>query len=1775
MRRQLAAILRSQRQRRVWRRIFSVLACIVVFCTTYALILPAITLENPAVLDCSYEVHEHNEACYDEAGNIVCGQADYAVHIHSDECYNADGDLICPLPEIPEHEHTEDCWSAETVTVCGFEEHEHTDECLVTELVLTCEEEHEHTEECYEEVTSVGCGMEAHTHTEDCYAEAKVLTCGKIEAKLHTHTEDCYDDTGALTCGELETQAHTHTEACYRTVSLTAENKDVYTYEDDTIAAEVTLADGAALPEGAELAVTPITGLTVYSEDGEAGTDSNYEELVRQAEEAVGQSAAEILLYDISFYTTEGEYLPVEDTATVSLRFKETMFSEGTEGVTVLHYAEDGDLPVTLESVDVERDENDAPAALTFQTDGFSVFAVVTVTDGGYERITDVENLDGKSVAILSNGAKYAMMAEKNSDGKGRKAEPVTSTADLSGYTFWTFEKNTDENYYISSNGNYLVMGAQTLTTTTTKGNATKFSITITDGLAEISASVNGTTYYINLFGGESNQSGFKSYSRDSTNLQQLYVKKDETENGVPFIGLDGKSYVIANLNTTARQYAINSGHKDNTYLSASQVSVIPTDETTYVYGDNLTTWTFTATNTPGVYYIQADDTKQYLSLTSGTLTTSDTPNAITVTTSSTYPGQVRLSANNTAVDWHGGSNANNLVFGAYSGSNKNDYQTLCEPLDASAGVLFYDLNVPSMSSKGTGWKNEPTIVNTIQEITDDTTALYAQPAGYYKEAGVAGIENLYRFNVGVVDELDSSEAWNDGFGEEWYGEERFDGWTYKDEENDITYLFAPNTAITKNDSGELTVTAEKKITEGNDGNDVIEELEEPVTITLPGGAVLTGHWTEVSNVAIFFVNYKGTILDTEGDVEGRRSDTFTRSVAIGHVFYGKLKVGDDQVFGSGANSQISGSLAADFTQQFNPDNPKTQIVIEYLRICTKESPDGTDYDTSMKYKYHGANNNVVVENTLLLLKQTGRTIQVATGNGLNPTIDNSLCDGDHYEIRWYVMKEQTDAWHIDGVLVAKTAEITVSKTFSGLTEEQVGGLLNKDSNDGFNMPVKLGENRQPYITMTTQSVQGQYKYIGQEQKGEQSYTWSFNAITDEQYTLSEDKYTLSDYDVSSVVVHYYKDESGNTVYESASNDTTENMSQAVIGGKTTAVSFNNFYTPTGTGAFAIHKSSSTSSDIGAALQGAEFTLYNEDGTTEATSTTNSRGSAYFNNLEPDTYILKETKAPDGYIENDDTWTVVVENKDGNIVVTVYENEQNGDAQDEGTVCYDGGVTKSYQITNIPKAGTVRVTKTFEGITMEEMDALVEDNYKEGNGYYIKFQGPIGGVIDAEGDTYAELYLKDASRSQDGFTFTWMVTNLAMGTTEEPVFYEISEHNYKLSNYIDTVVTAVVNGTTWENKEIDRVIGGGPVAYFNNVTFESEESDTVLLTNRYTNTFELSLQKVDSVTKKPLPGAEFDIYGGFSEAADPSKRITYTNPETGEITTYYYIKTITSGENGVATGYDLNLSDGSIAFVYILDESTAPNGYMPGTPQIINVDVTSPKYLDGVFSIEAPNTKEEDYVHAEIDTSKVWMPNANAPPGEKVTLELYRVTHDVRNEALPDIANAEFVKSIELNGTVDKKPSDGEYDDDTPSIDKVQVYESSPWVATWMNLYSASKDYTEDNQKHYHYFVREITEINGYVTSYACYDKNNVTPEGWEQTLRITNADGTTTKITGYLIADMDEAYKVTITNTETYELPETGGVGGIWYTIGGTLLTAGSLLVGFRLRRKRERRYN
>lgn len=182
--------LKRKKRQNIWRRILSVMMCIVVFCTTYMLILPAITKQTDTF--CGIEEHIHQESCYEDT--LLCLD-----HVHGDLCYTLAENLICTEPAEPMHIHTDGCFEAQSVLICAEEEseaHSHAEGCYEIQAVLICTEStepvHTHTEGCYQLVQQLICSLEntpEHIHTETC--QGKRLTCALEE---HTHGLLCYSD---------------------------------------------------------------------------------------------------------------------------------------------------------------------------------------------------------------------------------------------------------------------------------------------------------------------------------------------------------------------------------------------------------------------------------------------------------------------------------------------------------------------------------------------------------------------------------------------------------------------------------------------------------------------------------------------------------------------------------------------------------------------------------------------------------------------------------------------------------------------------------------------------------------------------------------------------------------------------------------------------------------------------------------------------------------------------------------------------------------------------------------------------------------------------------------------------------------------------------------------------------------------------------------------------------------------------------------------------------------------------------------------------------------------------------------------------------------------------------------------------------------------------------------------------------------------------------------------------------------------------------------------
>ena len=418
-----------QRKKR-WYRVVTCLACVVVFCTVYALILPAITLEKgaceipehthseacytqvtstrtePVCTIESLNLHQHDDTCYDSEGNLTCGYADYVVHRHDATCYDEDGNLWCPLPEIETHEHTDSCYSVpetgEPELICDKTEvilHEHTSDCFDDAGNLICGKiqvlEHQHTDACFETVEepvdadTLTCTLpedENHTHGPLCYGNWE-LTCGMEE---HTHSEECQGTEEALEQGNLNMLPLDIGSAAdpltkYAIVGTETLTTNYITAEDDTYTITVTYDKDAEIPEGATLEVSEL-----------ANDNKEYTDYVEQAAKALAEgeevpfvNAAR--LFDISIMAN-GKKVEPKAPVEVKIEYANAENLNETSEVGAVHFKE-STLKTETEVMDVDvQGEEGKVDGVTFTTDSFSIYAVVIIDKEAGTFVVEDEN---------------------------------------------------------------------------------------------------------------------------------------------------------------------------------------------------------------------------------------------------------------------------------------------------------------------------------------------------------------------------------------------------------------------------------------------------------------------------------------------------------------------------------------------------------------------------------------------------------------------------------------------------------------------------------------------------------------------------------------------------------------------------------------------------------------------------------------------------------------------------------------------------------------------------------------------------------------------------------------------------------------------------------------------------------------------------------------------------------------------------------------------------------------------------------------------------------------------------------------------------------------------------------------------------------------------------------------------------------------------------------------------------------------------------------------
>lgn len=284
-------------------------------------------------------------------------------------------------------------------------------------------------------------------------ATTATTTKAKEETTEATETSDKDETTGAeddsdkkdktSETSEEETDKEKTTEA----KDETAPSELTYT-NDDVVITVSEVAEGA-IPEGAELKVVPIL-------KDDADTQTQYAEVEQKIQEKAAETETEIkgfLAYDITFVDEDGNEIEPNSEVKVSIEYKQAAIpaelseedAKNTE-VSVMHLEEDADGNVSqvvdmgeagkidaLETTDTKQVEK-----VEVKTESFSYYTIYWIADNNIRDSVDVHYVD---TAGNSLDGSVKLDQDKTPSYEWNVDEPITLKeseyeADISGYTY-------------------------------------------------------------------------------------------------------------------------------------------------------------------------------------------------------------------------------------------------------------------------------------------------------------------------------------------------------------------------------------------------------------------------------------------------------------------------------------------------------------------------------------------------------------------------------------------------------------------------------------------------------------------------------------------------------------------------------------------------------------------------------------------------------------------------------------------------------------------------------------------------------------------------------------------------------------------------------------------------------------------------------------------------------------------------------------------------------------------------------------------------------------------------------------------------------------------------------------------------------------------------------------------------------------------------------------------------------------------------------------------
>ncbi|MGI6017745.1 MAG: SpaA isopeptide-forming pilin-related protein [Marvinbryantia sp.] len=527
-------------------------------------------------------------------------------------------------------------------------------------------------------------------------------------------------------------------------------------------------------------------------------------------------------------------------------------------------------------------------------------------------------------------------------------------------------------------------------------------------------------------------------------------------------------------------------------------------------------------------------------------------------------------------------------------------------------------------------------------------------------------------------------------------------------------------------------------------------------------------------------------------------------------------------------------------------------------------------------------------EEVFQTIRESGRKIRIG-----DREIPSDKLDTEFFTIYWYSFKsEMSDGWHIDGRIVAKNGSLTVKKDFVG-TPEAIEAIkkdyyisvdMDERLSDGtiqppaFHQHMKLvlpPEGGQTPAADTPEQIVGTW-----DDETHTSCTWTVKADPFWKYTLKEHNYKPTDQNVqfSGWYNVHNSHESGENVNtwewypESGVKFTGRGMGR---GGESLTVELENRYQKQGV--LTLNKFDAST---GQGMQGIIFDV-SINGVKKDPVTTDKNGIAELaillqdeagqNRTATETYLLRETNVPIGYIDTGDV-QITVQIADGAFKITeakLVDRKSEG-SQGAVTAPPDGKIDGKSVLTlrgdtclnirNFSKTCSLHIKKTWEN----RNDALTEKQ--------VKVRLYHDGI-----STGQEMLLNEAN----GWECT--IDKVPLFLDKKPVQYKIEEIEIGKTHYSPEFGDGFLYYEVIYPEAFYKDKTGQALLPKTEEEFQDIAQIELEVQNLHFNLAERSFLKTDDLPKNRLAGAKFLLYkvpfkeGTLEYADDTGYTVEYEN----------------------------------------------------------------------------------------------------------------------------------------------------------------------------------------------------------------------------------------------------------------------------------------------------------